>query len=271
VLPLQIADPVVAPATVGTLTLPWALQADGAAPPRVPVVAVRENLAELAVDGAAHLGTAYLAHFEWAGYDVYDILSVAADGSSLAVTYLYCRGDSLAWVWTLSYAQPLSVSPALTGGGCASARHTQASQVSLPPLLALPPARRSGFTIAGADLHLADAVGGIVITGDLYNVYVLTVIDCSSCPGGPWYEVLCLFRRVGEAGFGILYLYPGSPDRVTLSHVLMLPGLTPRSQSYAAKWSGTPVAAVRGWHVLPGEPLVLLSRPPAPRAAPSPR
>jgi hypothetical protein len=33
-------------------------------------------------------------------------------------------------------------------------------------------------------------------------------------------------------------------------------------QSYDASWVGAPVAAVRGWYPLPGEPRRILARPP---------
>ncbi len=258
----MIDDPVVAPATSGRLSLPWRLQANGSAQQRVAAIDVRDNLAELLVDDAWHDGLAYQAHFGYAGYDLYDVLSIAKDGSNLAVSYLYCEGRSLAWVWTLSYSQPLSPSLAVPGGACQSAPSSEPFEVRLPALMALPPPRRSGFTITGPQISLMDTGGAIVIGGSTYNADVLTVVDCSSCPGGSWYEVHCLFRRAGEAGFGILYLHRGARGFVQLEYTLMLPTLSRAAQLYDATWVGAPLAAVRGWYPLPGEPGRILARPP---------
>jgi hypothetical protein len=257
--PLDLgSSTLVAPATNGLLPVAFTLQAEGAAPGLISDLAIRENVGELKLDSARHAAVAYQAHYRFGVYDLYDVLSVAQDGSDLAVSWLYCR-PGLEWIWEVSYRHVLA--PSAASGICRSTTAGIQTQVRLPPLRALPPPRRSGFKVVGPDINVGEGVGAIRLDGLTYNVHTLATVDCTSCPGGAWYEIHCLFRRQDEAGFGIFYLYPGSPKHVDFTNALTFPTLERKSVVFQATWSGYPVAAVQGWFSLPDEPDVILGRP----------
>lgn len=261
--PLDLGSPtVVAPATNGTLPGTFTLDSNGSAQPRLPTFDIRGNVGGLSIDGVPHTGVAYQAHYAFGGYDLYDVLSVASDGSDLALTWLYCVGDSLEWVYQLSYLRPME--PSRAAGSCHARPGDVQTQVQLPALLALPPPRPSGFRIVGPGINIGDGVGALVIGGRTYNAHPFATVDCTQCPGGSWYEVHLVFRRENEAGFGILYLYPAAPTEVHLSNALSFPTLERKRETYQATWSGRPLAAIQGWFSPAGEPAVTLGRPLAP-------
>ncbi len=249
----------VAPPTDGMLPLSFTLEAQGQAPDRLADFEIRDNVGTLSLDGAPHAGVVYETHPNFGSYDVYDVLSVAQDGSNLGVSWLYCNGDALEWAWTLSYRQ--TPFPNRATGSCRAAQTPTQTRVRLPALSALPPARPTGFSIDGPEITLGAAVGSMRLGGQTYDIHPLGTVDCSWCPGGSWYEIHCLFRRRGEAGFGILYLFRDTPTVVTLDNALMLPTLVKPYASFEATWSGQPVAAVQGWFTPPDGPTIVLSRP----------
>lgn len=258
---------VVAPPTDGVLEVDFDLQVQGAAPSRLPAIAVWSNEAELVVGDRTHTGVAYQSHPDFDGYDVFDVLSIAADGSSLSLTWLYCRYEGLIWAWNVDFQHPMTATKAT--GSCRSSPTTVQTHVRLPPLLATPPPRPTGLEITGKHIHFADTAGTLVLSGRTYDLQAFALVDCETCPRGPWLEIHGLLRGQGEAGFGILYLYPEEhpekPGQVRLTNTLILPTLWRPDVLYEATWSGSPVNATAGTILVEGEPPTVLARPaPAP-------
>jgi hypothetical protein len=209
------------------------------------------------LDGVSHLAVAWQDH-DWdaAGYHLYDVLSVAEDGSNLAVTFLYCRGDALPYAYTESFLHPMDYEP--TSGTCAGAARASSAAVSLPALSALPAHYDPGVRIDGEDVSWDGASGRVRLAGVDRALHPFGFVDCTDCPGGPWLEVHGLLDGPDDACFGILYLFPDDPSFVQLSYTLCLPGLERPEASLEADWYASGEAArPPGVQIGPG-----LGRPP---------
>lgn len=206
---------------------------------RLAALALAEGAGTLTLAGADHAAVAWLDH-DWseAGYHLYDVLSVADDGTGLAVTWLYAQGDAVPYVYTEGYGLPVDWEYA--SGALVATADPGVAAVDLPPLRALPPPMDSGFTVSG-DLAL-DAEGGAVSLGGVTRtVHPMGVVDCATCPGGPWYEIHVVLAG-DDACFAIVYLFPEEPARAQLEYGLCLPTLERLSAPLDVTWSGAPAA-----------------------------
>jgi hypothetical protein len=251
------ADDLVAPATEGTFQADFSLDAEGEGSERLGAFAVEGNRVTLAFDGAAHRGLAWQRH-DWvdSGYVLYDLLTVAEDGSELAVSYLYELDGGLPWVYTEGFAHPMALEEA--SGTAAGLAQSSAVQASIPALRTLPPPFSCGIAIEGQDLWLAGSAGGIAVGGATWDLLPFAGVDCTDCPGGPWLEIHSLLAGDGEACFGIVYLFPDEPSEAQLSYGLCLPTLTTLEGDFEVSWSGS-LARVQG------RPWPRPGRPPRPR------
>ena len=243
--------PLVGP-TSGSLTVDFQADVTGNGTTRLGPVTVATNVVDEALLGVAHVGVAYQHHI-WAGFTLYDVVSIAADGSNLAVTYLYCQGTAFPYAYTESFTLAMDYEGA--SGTCSGSETGATVAVSLPALDAAPAAMDTGITIAGTDIELGASGGQLDLAGATWDVLPFNTVDCTSCPGGPWYEIHSMLVRPAESCFGILYLYPDTPGTVQLSYTLCMPTLDRPDSDYAATWSGTLLARHR--HAPPW-------RPPAP-------
>ncbi len=233
------ADPdVVAPATERSFTAEFAVDASGQGMDRLGSVQVAANQVSLELSGVAHRGLAY-QHHDWqsTGYVLFDLLTVAEDGSNLAVTYLYAQDDDLPYAYTESFQHPMDWEEA---SGSASWQQTETVvQASVPALRALPEPTVTGIEIQSDELWLDGAEGGIVADGTEYRLLPFASVDCTECPGGPWLELHGLMVATGEACFGIVYLFPDEPDFAQLSYGICLPGLDTPGGEFEVSWSGS--------------------------------
>lgn len=225
--------------TQGTLSGSFSLGGEAQGTTRLGAITLGQNMAALSLLGVPHGGVAWFDH-DWAdaGYHLYDLLSVAEDGSGLAVTYLYAQGDQVPYAYTESYGLPMDWEYA--SGSLDGVSGEVSYEVRLPALRALPPPMDAGFEISG-DLTLSSDGGSVTLNGVPRSVHPLGLVDCSDCPGGPWYEVH-LVLAADDACFTILYLFPDEPARAQLEYGLCLPTLERVSTSLDVVWSGSPNA-----------------------------
>jgi hypothetical protein len=224
------------PATHGSLPVSFEVDVTGAGSARLGQVTVDANAVAYTLRGVPHVGVAYHYH-KWLGYTLHDIVSIATDGSNLAVTYLYCQGSDLPYAYTESFVDAMDWEPMT--GTCAGTVKDWAFETNLPALAVAPTAIDTGMSITGTDIQLDASGGHLDLAGVTWDLVPFNTVDCSTCPGGPWYELHVVLMRPGEACFTILYLYPDDPGQVRLALALCLPSLATPDAVYAAAWSGT--------------------------------
>ncbi len=128
---------------------------------------------------------------------------------------------------------------------CTGAASGWVMDASLPALAAAPAPLDTGMTITGTGIHLGAAGGQVDLAGATWELVPFNTVDCTTCPGGPWYELHSMLLRAGEACFTILYLRLNVPGSVQLGYTLCLPTLDRPDAVYTASWSGTPLAKQR--------------------------
>jgi hypothetical protein len=234
----------VASATNGSFSAAFLVDASGKGEARLGAVEVAGNVASLELSGVPHRGFAY-QHHDWqsTGYVLFDLLTVAEDGSNLAVTYLYAQGGGLPYAYTESFEHPMDWEYA--SGDVSWQEATTDVEVDVPALRALPEPTQTGIEIVGDELWLEGTEGGIVLDGASYELLPFATVDCTECPGGPWYELHALLVADGGACFGIVYLFPDEPSYAQLSYGICLPDLTTPEGSFEVSWSGS-LSAARG-------------------------
>jgi hypothetical protein len=249
------------PATQGTLSAPFQVAITGDGTDRLGAISIVENAGDLQFNGNKHVGFVYYSH-DWtsANYTLYDFVTLADDGSDLAVTYLYCQDSGLPYAYSESLLNPMALES--TTGTCASLSQTTDVSVTLPALQVTPQPFNTGIAISGADLSLGSAGGTVALGADSYSVVPFNTVDCTSCPGGPWYEIHSMLMRADTGCFAILYLFPDDPTYVEIEYTICLPSLTQPEATYYYPWTGTLLA--RRSLATPPMPMPALPRP-APR------
>lgn len=207
-----------------------------------------EPLAALNVeDGSAtatfaslpHRGFAFAVHdWEAAGYVLHDVLTVAEDGTDLAVTFAYCQEERAVWVYTESLRGALDDEP--LDGPCTVDSGEAPVAVDLPALTVLPEPLSTGLRVEGDLISLDDTGGTARLAGAEREIFPFEIVDCTDCPGGPWLEVHALWLAPGDACFAILYLYPERPTVAEVHHGACMPSLVPATATYEVTWSETP-------------------------------
>lgn len=224
--------------TAGPLDVGLSVDAELAKTARLKSFSLAGSLGTLRLDGVDHHGIVYLDH-DWpeSGYHLYDVFSVADDGSALAITYLYEADGNIPYAYTESYGLPMDWEA--TSGTLLATPAATPLNVELPALTTSPPAFDVGISIDGADAHL-DATGGdLTLAGVNRDVHPFGAVDCTDCPGGPWLEIHAVLSNDDDACFAILYLYPDDPSVVHVEHGLCVPTLERLRGAVAASWSGT--------------------------------
>lgn len=253
-------DSAVAPeGTEGELALAFSLDASGAGEDRVDSVELLDAAGTLELNGVGHAAIAYQDH-DWAetGYHLYDLVSVAEDGSNLAVTYLYCAGEELPYAYTESFLHPMDWEVA--HGTCDGTPTASVAAVSLPALSAEPTPIETGITFTSGE----PADGVVTLDGVTRSIVPFNQVDCSDCPGGPWYELHTMLQGADDQCFAILYLYPDDPTFTTVEYTLCLPTLARPTGTVETEWTG----ALQGPPLPAGLLRPPVARPPRRRSAP---
>jgi hypothetical protein len=227
------------PATSGSFGADFRFNSTGRGTARIGDIAISDNRAAVALGGVDHVGLSW-RQLDWsgAGYQLYFELTLASDGSDLAVSWLYCSGGVINYVYSESFTLPLAWEG--SSGTCTALTEAHGVDVAMPELRRLPDPFESGFLIQGDDLALAGPAGSIVVDGLTWSLLPFATVDCSDCPDGPWYEVHAALHRPAEVCYAILYLFPAKPDQVQLDYGICLPSLEQLSGMYDAVWSGEP-------------------------------
>jgi hypothetical protein len=181
-----------------SLEAAFALDAVGSGEDRLGAVQVEGNLVSIVLSGVPHRGVAY-QHHDWqgTGYVLFDLLTVAEDGSNLAVTYLYEQDGQLPYAYTESFEHPMDWE--VTTGTVSWEEAPTVVTPGIPALTGRPEPLDVGITIEGDDLWLEGESGGILLEGNTYDLLPFATVDCTDCPGGPWLELHCLMEGEVEA------------------------------------------------------------------------
>lgn len=255
-----------APPVAATFEAAFTVDASGAGSDRLGNVVVASNLAAFELSGVPHQGFAYQHHdWEGTGYVLFDLITVAEDGSNLAITYLYERNGGLPYAYTESFLHPMDWESA--SGSVTWSDTPVTLQPEIPALTGRPTPTDLGITIEGEELWLEGTSGGVLLDGVSYELLPFASVDCTACPGGPWLELHALM--VAEPGpassralacFLIVYLFPEDPSFAQLSYGICLPSLDTPEGDFEVSWSGS-LATSRGATQAGPPP----GRPPRPR------
>jgi hypothetical protein len=198
---------------------------------RLGTISIENGVGNLQFDGLRHSGFVY-AYQSWDGIDPSEykpiFISIAEDGSDLAVTYFYCRDKLLEGVYTESLMEPMAWEfPAFPGQRCEilPVPNSEDVQVDMPALSVRPDPFDTGITIVGDKISLG-ADGGVITFAQRNFVLIpFNTVDCSACPGSSFYELHVLLLRQGEGCFAVIYLDPDDQSFVSVDFGICLPGL----------------------------------------------
>lgn len=239
-------DGIIAPATDKVLsTKTFRANVDGAGTARVNGISLQSDLGIVKFKDEEYVAIAYVGQVNFGGYDLFDTLCIRRDGSGLAMIYGYCypsgsADNKLTAIWSEGYNSKV-LEEAATGKCELSANVSMSTHVTLPALRALPDSLDVGIDVRANSLHL-DVAGGWIITPDPagnegYKVNQTLIpfnfVDCTECPGGPWYEIHSMLHTApSNACFGILYLFPNDPNMVELEYTFCMPNLYSVDQKF---------------------------------------
>jgi hypothetical protein len=250
---------VIAPATDGSFSVPFDVLVTGSGTPVVDAVSIEHDVGPVTLFGTTQSSVVWTEQ-EFAGTTLLFTLSIAPDGQAINVTYFYCYGGTLGYVYIVGYGQPLA--GAYTTGKCPQTSKPLDVAVRLPALTALPEPVAKGISIDGDELSLEGGAGTAELGGHTYDFTPFATVDCSKCATPGWYELHVLLHRAGEACYGVLYLFPDDPTRAQIAWTLCVPSLTQpdgkKGVDYDVTWSGSfppdiaPVAPPYPWHPPPG-------------------
>src|SRR6185436_10470608 len=189
----------------------------------VDAVAIEHDVGPVTLFGTKQESVVYTEQ-AYAGTTLLFTLSITPDGQAMNVTYFYCYGGTLGYVYVVGYGQPLA--GAYTTGKCPQKDTLWDVGVSLPALTALPEPVAKEIAIVGDELSLEAGAGTAELGGHSYDFTPFATVDCADCGTPGWYELHVLLHRAGEACYGVLYLFPDEPTRAQIAWTLCLPSLT---------------------------------------------
>lgn len=213
--------------------------ASGAGSGVVASVSLQHNAGYIQLGGRNFYVLTYTPQRNFGGYDLMDGLAIRDDGADIALFYLYCQGGQLKYVFHESYF--IDAASVGASGTCSDAQTDYSSRAFFPAITALPPGIDVGFSIMGSDLSLTGSKGQVRGSDGITRTFTtMAKVDCSKCPGGPWYEVHGIMdERPNDACFGILYLFPSNYNSVRLSYSLCMPELKSIDKVFSASWRPT--------------------------------
>jgi hypothetical protein len=250
---------VIAAPTDGTLRVPFDASISGSATPVLDQASIVHDVGPITVFGEEQPSVVWTDQL-WTGITLYFTLSIPDDGHAMNVTYFYCHGEGLGYVYALGFGEPLA--GAYASGKCPRVDLPVDAEVSLPALLALPEPVATEIAIEGEALTLEGGAGTAELGGATYNFTPFGTVDCSGCASPGWYELHVLLHRAEEACYGVLYLFPNEPTLAQIAWTICVPSLTQpdgkTGVNYDVTWSGSfpssfaPVAPPHPWHPPPG-------------------
>lgn len=233
-------NPETVPETV-SVTVP-AVNAEARGSSRVNGIALSNGIGTFEINGQSVPSIAYYKT-EWPEID-YTIFHIASpQESTLNIEYIYCRGNSIEWIWHEDYHVPLEAEQA-SGEFQSNGTYT-ASNPDLIRLKSPPPAESlvAGVDIDGQSIsYHGDGPGWIKIDNNRYDLYPFEYVDCSECNSSSdngWLELHSIISdSYARFCFGILYLRPESKSNVSLSYIICFdPVETVSPQYFDAQWT----------------------------------
>lgn len=237
----------IAPATDKTFTVHGvSVNVDGSGSSQVGSVSLTQDSGSARFLGANYRMVAYVAQPSWAGYDLFDALAVREDGGDIALLYLYCSpsgspNEGLSSIYYEAFETPMVDEHA--SGSCAFSLSDISVHATFPAITAVPSAGKvTSFTLTGDATLDSSGIGSLRSRDGVTRTFTpFQIVDCTDCPGGPWYEIHSIFdSRPEDACFGIIYLYPNDRQRMSLSYSLCFPSMTSLDTELQGSWSGGP-------------------------------
>jgi len=250
------------PATKGTLSMNFILNAQGVTQDGLVEYTVVNNTGTLVIRGETYTTVAYYTQVmgpqgnplvRW-----FDLFGVSNTNDNLAIVYIGCNPppntDLVVIVWEEDFFHLMESDSPSTAAFCdftdLSGQPNFVFPVTLPALIGLP--TRSVDTkviINGSLVYLNGAYGWMMIKSQNYSIIPINTVDCSdcgqncdSCPTSPWYELHFIYYsdKSVQTGFGIFYIYPYDTTFVQLNYTLCLPTLAQPAITFKANWTGNP-------------------------------
>jgi hypothetical protein len=174
----------------------------------------------------------------FAPYDLAAI--VASTASNIIVLYAYCQNGAVANWYYESLDEPVTVQFVSTGGFC-TLMHTPTQAEMIFDVFNNPPndlQHIMNATVTGTNVMIDQGTGTATISGKNFQVTPFDWVDCSACPGGPWWEIHSLLRSGPQVSFGIFYLIGGDTANVDFEYGFRfdVPGNSPGPGKIPATW-----------------------------------
>lgn len=161
-------------------------------------------------------------------YTLIQLLGPTPQG--FVVTYVYCLGAELNYVYAESFTMPMTGYPA--SGTCTLSAQPTLVQPSLPAMSTLPPPPSPLNTVdlQGPKVDITNGTGTLTLDQS-YDVTMFGYVDCLTCPsadGNGWYEFHSILHDSfpSQVCFGILYFFPHS-QALQLSWSFCFPDFVP--------------------------------------------
>lgn len=239
----------IAPATDRTFTVRGvSVDVDGQGSSKVDGVTLARDSGSARFLGANYRTVAYVAQPSWGGYDLFDALAVREDGGDIALLYLYCSpagspSEGLSSIYYEAFETPMRDEQA--SGSCAFSLSDASVRASFPAITTVPSAGKvTSFALTGDATLDSSGVGSLQGRDGVTRTFTpFQIVDCTDCPGGPWYELHSIFdSRPDDACFGIVYLFPNDRQRMSLQYSLCFPSMASIDAELRGSWSGGPAA-----------------------------
>ncbi len=174
----------------------------------------------------------------FAPYDLAAI--VATTASNVIVLYAYCQNGAINNWYYESLDEPVTVQLVNTGGFCTLTRTPTVADMVFDVWNGPPTDLQhiTNATVTGADVMIDNGTGSATLAGQKYDVTAFDWVDCSSCPGGPWWELHSLLRNGPQLSFGIFYLIGSDTAGVSFEYGFRfdVPGNSPPMARLPATW-----------------------------------
>ncbi|MBI4702225.1 MAG: hypothetical protein HY744_13940 [Deltaproteobacteria bacterium] len=233
----SVGERIVIGPTQGELALPFSFSAQATGTSFVGKVNVDGAAGTVELGGTSY-GVVVYEKQPFKDYRLYQTLAVGSE--RWYVLWLYClKGGLESIYYEGTDGKPIEVEA--SNGACAESDGASTAHVSFPAVDMPWPPLIDGYTIEGAQMHLAGSSPGTVeLPGGSFTVLGFSEVDCTKDCGKPgWWELHALLWDGARAGFAIFYLFDGKPVLVT--YALTLPDLADPAgyTTLDATWSRT--------------------------------
>ncbi len=197
----------------GTFLADFSVDLYGSGTGQIGAIAMTQNSGTVVVNGQT-LRMVVSDRIEWdtpqGHYTLYQLLGPVAQG--LFVTYVYCLGTKLDYVYAEGFTLPMTGFPA--SGTCSLAVESTQVQAELTAIQTVPspPFELGMVDLQGDSIDIVDGKGNAEVDGGM-EATLFGFVDCMECPstdGQGWYEFHAVLHKnfPERVCFGIFYVYP---------------------------------------------------------------